>query len=739
MDSNLKLFTDALRMIGEKDLAAALELVLPYIKEHPYVQYTEEVDSVDENFRLMVHYMEQGVDDPMREKMYADMLARLKKAVRNIRNDYRRRNIDFYKDANSHVGAGMPMSEKGIRIKLEDFVADVAMLQLEDETTRKEKAKQLYSEHYRFIQSLFCSIVVADLWTEEQAANMQQILLSPTVDTTDVQMIVSAIMLATMNNFDINKFNVLVDIYRNALDGRVRQKALIGWVFSMTSSTDTEEQKQRIASICKNKDMVRELFDFQKQVLFCMNAEQDTATIERDIMPTLIKNSNLNISRFGITEKEDAPMTDILDPGAQDRAMEETEEKFRSIMDMQKAGADVYFGGFSQMKRFSFFYMLPNWFCPFDINHPDLMRRLEKLKDDKAIGNILANGPFCDNDKYSFALALATVIEKLPDGLKEVIGNDEMLGNMTKDEDMTTDAYFRRLSLQDLYRFFRLYKYHDQVYNPFTVNTCLFVTNPLFKGTQVEEQLPEFANFILKRKNASLLGQVVKNMEQLDSQQAYMTRGVYYLDYTGEYEKAEQCFCDVLAKDSTNEQAMLGYAKATFRKGDIKEACLAYSELYADKPDRKTVAMDYSITLIKQRRYEEAAKVLYRLDFTYPDTLNVKRLLAWTMMGLKRLQDAEKLYSEILSRNDNALMDKLNAAYCKWFAKDIDKATALLGSFCKGQLAAEGKKDKMLYLDVTRLLEKEFSNDREMLDAYDISLTDRMIIRKMTFDRIFKD
>ena len=95
MDSNLKLFTDALRMIGEKDLAAALELVLPYIKEHPYVQYTEEVDSVDENFRLMVHYMEQGVDDPMREKMYADMLARLKKTVRNIRNDYRRRNIDF--------------------------------------------------------------------------------------------------------------------------------------------------------------------------------------------------------------------------------------------------------------------------------------------------------------------------------------------------------------------------------------------------------------------------------------------------------------------------------------------------------------------------------------------------------------------------------------------------------------------------------------------------------------------
>ena len=33
MDSNLKLFTDALRMIGEKDLAAALELVMPYIKE----------------------------------------------------------------------------------------------------------------------------------------------------------------------------------------------------------------------------------------------------------------------------------------------------------------------------------------------------------------------------------------------------------------------------------------------------------------------------------------------------------------------------------------------------------------------------------------------------------------------------------------------------------------------------------------------------------------------------------
>lgn len=737
MDNNLKLFTDTLRMIGEKDLASALSMIMPYIKEHPYVSYTEDVDNVDENFRLMLHYVKQGVDDPMRESMYEDMLAKLKRAVRNIRNDYRRRNIDFYKDANSHVAENMPMSEKGIQIKLENFVADIAMLQFEEEDTREDKKKQLYAEHYKFMQSLFCCIVVSDLWTKGQAQSMKQLLLSPTVDVTDIQIIVSSLMIATMNNFDINKFDVLIELYLNATDSRVKQKALIGWVFSMTDSIDIEEQQQRISELCKDENVVRDLFDLQKQVLFCMNAEKDNATIQRDIMPTLIKNSNFNVGRFGITEKEDDPMTDILDPGAQDRAMEETEQKFQEMMKMHDSGADIYFGGFSQMKKFPFFYSLANWFCPFDINHPDLSRRTEKLKETDFLKNLLANGPFCDNDKYSFAFALATVIDSLPAGVKEIIGNGDVLGATKKAEDMNEEAYLRRLSLQDLYRFFRLYRYHEQVYNPFTHNTCLFVTNVLFKGTLVEQQLADFANFVLKRKDATQLKPIVDALEEQTSVKANIIKGLYYLDYSGEYERAKQCFEDILKVDEDNERALIGYAKSLFRNGDMEDACTAYAKIYNENPDRKNIAMDYSVSLIKSLKYEDAAKVLYRLDFKYPDSANVNRLLAWTMMGLKRVDEAEKLYLRLLDRKDTVAMDYLNGAYCRLFAKDTMGAIERFTCFCKSRIDENNKDSSNIkYSDVANILDEEFKNDTDMFNSYAISTIDIMIIKKLVYDNL---
>ena len=52
-------------------------------------------------------------------------------------------------------------------------------------------------------------------------------------------------------------------------------------------------------------------------------------------MPELMKNNNLNITRSGITEKEEDPMADVFDPGASERAMEKMEESFQKMMNIQ--------------------------------------------------------------------------------------------------------------------------------------------------------------------------------------------------------------------------------------------------------------------------------------------------------------------------------------------------------------------------------------------------------------------
>lgn len=738
MDSTLKLFSDTLQKICQKDLAAALDLIVPYATRHPYVLYTEDITRADENFRLMMHYMEQGAADPMRRKMYLDMLGKVKAAVRNMRADYRRRNVDFYRDAQSHVAEKMPQSEKGIRIMLEDFVSSVALLQLEPEAERAQKTNEIYTRHYTFMQSLFCSIVVSDMWTEEQARRMKETLLSPTVDSADVQMITSALMLAAMNNFDIHKFNLLVALYSESGDEAVRQKALIGWVLAMTGCIDTEEQRESVERVCRSPKTVGELADLQRQMVFCMNAEKDNATIQRDIMPTLIKNSNLSVTRLGITEKDEDPMQDILDPGAHDRAMEETEEKFQKMMNMQKQGADIFFSGFSQMKRFPFFYNLANWFTPFNVNHPDLAKHTEKLRGTNFLESLLAGGPFCDNDKYSFAIAMANVVDHLPDNVKEMLGNGELLGRGASPEGIDRSAYLRRTALQDLYRFFRLYRWNAQIYNPFTEENCVFTANSLFDTTPLRAETARIGNFLLKKGTSKMMKHLMPALEKADSTESYIVRGVYWLDRRADYDMAMQCFGKVLEREPDNRPALAGYAKAAFRSGNAEEATKAYARLYETEPDRKSLALDYAIALTKTQDYDGAAKILYRLDFQYPESPNVKRVLAWTQMGQGKIQQAEKTYGWLLGRNTSGAMDHLNAGYCNWFAGRLAEAARQFAEFCKMQRSESEAASTVAWTRnaVADAMEREFQGDSAMLAIHGIDQVDAALMKTMVYDKI---
>lgn len=211
-----------------------------------------------------------------------------------------------------------------------------------------------------------------------------------------------------------------------------------------------------------------EIVELQMQTIYCMNAEQDTEEIRKNFMPTLLKNQNLEITRYGIKEKEEDPMDDILHGDETDKRMEEMEERVRQMADMQKRGVDIYFGGFSKMKRFGFFYTLCNWFMPFYSHHPGLEHLSPEVLNSGFLKSLLSVGPFCDSDKYSFSLGLASIFDKLPGNIKELLDNTEsakVLGD--SGIDVTTPAYLRRQYLQDLYRFFRINDSRGLFYDPF--------------------------------------------------------------------------------------------------------------------------------------------------------------------------------------------------------------------------------------------------------------------------------
>lgn len=485
-----------------------------------------------------------------------------------------------------------------------------------------------------------------------------------------------------MNNMDINKFHVLISVYTKTSDSKLRQRALVGWVFALASGVRIhKQQKQLIASALENPEVISEIADLQKQIIFCMNAEQDNDTIQRDIMPDLIKNNNLNITRFGITEKDDDPMNDIFDPGASDRAMEKMEESFQKMMNMQKAGSDIYFGGFSQMKRFPFFYHVANWFCPFYLEHPEISSTVDRLKDTPLLTNILNNGPFCDSDKYSFTLAIASVINHIPANMREMFNSKEALGQTVSNEDQQQPAYIRRMILQDMYRFFRLFHQRSQLINPFDKTHFVFLADELFDGTAIQDAIPDVCYFMLKHKNKDALERLLPKYNNTNDSKSMLINGIYELNFTHNPAKAITYFEKAIELQPDNRRAKSLIARACFETENYNDAAKWYESLYNEDPGNKTVALNYCVALSKAERYTDATNLLYRLDIEYPDYIPVIRVLAWNLMGQNKLQQAEKEYKRILKNNETENGDWLNAGYCQWFIGNTNEAINMFKTF----------------------------------------------------------
>ena len=125
---------------------------------------------------------------------------------------------------------------------------------------------------------------------------------------------------------------------------------------------------------------------------------------------------------------------------------------------MQKNGSDIFFSGFSQMKRIPFFRKYVNWFVPFYSNHPDLPEEAIQTAKTKFAERITERGPFCESDKYSFVIGLSSAISHIPENARQMMENGELgpLGMHGDDDNMQNPSLLRLLYMQDLYRFYRL-------------------------------------------------------------------------------------------------------------------------------------------------------------------------------------------------------------------------------------------------------------------------------------------
>ena len=715
-----EILSSAINNLMDKRLDLAIEVLEQLYVQRPTLIGHSELEAVKNDYQLMVDYMERGFTDDKRASLYLSLLQRLYRVAADLEISWRCKNVIVYVDA-FRISDHLNTSHDFIRSVLESFVSDVAMLSLLPEAERTEKAKDLYDRHQVFINRLFNTLWTSCQWSDDDCAFYTGLMLSPMVDVVDQQLLVSAVTLGAMNQFDINKFKALTTVYQQSTDERVRQRALVGWVLSVFEGMDIfPEQDKIIRKLCENKDTIRELYALQIQFFYSQDTEKDNEKLQRDIMPYLVEGSNITIGRLGIVEKEEDSLENILNQDAEDKRMEQMEEKVRKMMEMQKQGSDIYFGGFRQMKRFPFFNDLANWFTPFYIDHPALRTTIERIGQPNILQTITNQGNFCESDKYSLAFAMESIINQIPGNIKEMMGSEGAFAPMGTTLDKSNPTYICRAYIQDLYRFFRLYRSSNELINPFIDNhkssfvaDTFFFVYKSFIGTGLDEYKMRLALYLYKHKNMDKLVELMSTFHVEDAN--YNILMGYINLYFGKPDVAYQIFNMVLQEDTENQWALKGMARAAMDCEDYDTAEHTYSQLLRLEPDNINYAVKRCVTLLKTERYAEAREELFRLDYQYPDNMNVKRVFAWTMLLDKSLDKASQLYDRILSDTPMA-EDYLNSGYCWWAQGNIGQAK---NSFQAWITMTKGNKDRLL---------EEIRNDQKVLDLYGITEIDCLLM-----------
>ncbi len=622
-----KEIADIRRQINRVSLDSILQLLLRVAKEHSMTHSLQELEAVNSTYRYLKKYLLTGYNDSKRESLYHSLKVRAYETSAEMLHQ-------SIEETNRSFAQASDSARKN-HVSIEEIANDIL---LHD------------TDIYVYRQYLFNTIYNTLTLTTAQQTALTKFLLSPTTSMTDARIVVSALMLSSQVLFDVHKFQLLTAVCQATTNPDIRQMALIAIVFALPNRAEMELYNEEIYSemdkMAAVENIQQELVETQLQVLLSADTKDTQRTINEEIMP-ILKSHAVNVE---FKEKSEEELLDeIIHPDIEEKKMEEVEKSVDRIRQMHNDGADVFFAGFSQTKRFSFFYTLVNWFLPFSTTHPQVAQLSTGEISSDAIVRLMDMQNFCDSDKYSFYFTFANVVNHLPPQLLEMLKSGEVGNELGNDVKQDT-TYRRRLYLQDLYRFYTLYTSKADFYNPFANEQSIvfFTWEPIRRLFAEDDYILRIARQLLKRGYFAQLDTLLDNsFDELNL--SYLKLKALSEHAQQHYKQAMEWFRRALAFEPDNAiliKRMAETAKLLPDYDMARQLYATYIKLMPDS-DNSQVEYEYALCCLMTKDSQNGMNTLYKLYYLDPDNTSYREALAWGLLQNDKYEEALNMYSSL--------------------------------------------------------------------------------------------
>ena len=666
--------------VSRHRLRDAFKLLRHYSSHLGDWRITDEIDRMEESYSMMLRYATQGAVDPERDEMYSSIVRKIYAMLDRIS-----RQISKPKSSNMYFST----------VRYEEMQAgDTVGSLMKNYKTASNEASPYNMINASSAQASERMMAKEDLekrifnkvWTlypvsSDDDAALREAFESPVLPDYFKDMLISAVLLGLTHYYDERRVMMLLDIYEKSqsvnLSMRALCAALLGMYMNRSRLWD-RKLRQRI-------DSLRELTSWSsdvKLVFMQFIRSRDTERINRkmqeEVFPEMLK-LRPDIARKisggdglgDIANLEENPeWQELLDKSG-------IADKIKDLSKMQEDGGDVFMSTFANLKSFPFFSDVVNWFMPFHLDNLTVKNALGS--ELSAIGNLVLSSPFlCNGDKYSFILALSSVPAMQrrmmlsqfdAQNLNELELRNASLGLPSGERDNVANKY-----VQDLYRFFKLYRRKGDFNDPFIRPINLLQLAVLAPDLTDVDTLSVVGEFYFKRGYYDdayhvfeILGEILPPDSQLYQKMGYCCQKskntAKALKY---YEQAELLNADSL-------WTMRRLAACYKLMGNPAKALEYFKRIEAKKSDDPGVALNIGHCLLELDRPDEALNYYFKADFIDEKSTRAWRPLAWCSFIAGDMVQSEEYYNKVLTDNPSS-GDYMNMGHLNLAKGDIREA-----------------------------------------------------------------
>ncbi len=638
-------------------LMKALCQLTSLAREEPdlFAKVYDRFENMKADYFRMQTYLSQGMTDVQTKSYFLSYLNEAYSIVQDIQLEQLIRKNSVFKACYTRSSS---MQCSDIQEYLEKIATDEAMLSLNQSLDGKDKKAALLNIRKTIVEyrnKLFSYLLVSPQWKQAEREDMTKLITSSAVDEVSAQMMVSAIMLSCLTLFDMQKFLLLLDIYKLSENVKIKEKALVGCMLaSITDDFYKEEINQCFKKECMQEPyLLRELTEMQKQLIMCSEAKKDSEALNNTLRKEFGNIDNL-AKKIIRTPQQESSLDEIMHPEKEEENLGNLHNYFQKIADMESAGSDIFYYEFSHMKGQAFFHSLANWFTPFYYEHPQLGNFAE-LSDDKInfIKGVISDFSFSDSDAYSFVLSIYQLFQLniIPQKYWDRNKNKYQPVLETKTSEQLA-SFYRRQYLRDLYRFFTVSSVNSFAPKIFQIQkddipAIYFLLHINDDEKIFGKAIKSICRFLFKRKKNEILSMFLRS-PQIHDDEYDMLVATSYFKLKKDMSQAIPYLERLVPKypDNMALVSMLVYGYA--QKKEYEKTILLFesSHIWASLDPNLAVCLPKALYAIKKEK--EALNKLYELYYKYPQNMDVLKTLSYFLFSLGEYEKAHQIHQKIV-------------------------------------------------------------------------------------------